>query len=72
MIEYLILVFAIPLGVLLSKITKHEKEIYSKSPYFPIIIPTLGFLSIIFIFLDKQIALTLIFIFLTTLVWQKA
>ena len=71
MIEYLTLILAIPLGVILASLTKDEKEIYSKAPYFPIILWALAFASAIFYTLDKQIALTLTFIFITTFVWNK-
>ena len=72
MIEYVILILAIPLGILLAKVTEDEKEIYSKTPYFPIILWVLAFAAAIFYTLDKQIALTLTFIFTTTLAWNRA
>ncbi len=72
MIEYLILILAVPLGFLLANTTKDEKEIYSNAPYFPIILWVLAILASIFYTLDKQIALTLTFIFITTFVWNKA
>ncbi len=72
MIEYITLILAIPLGYLLASVTKDEKEIYSKSPYFPILLWGLAFTAAIFYTLNKQIALTLTFIFITTLVWNKA
>jgi hypothetical protein len=72
MIEYLILALAIPLGIILAKITKHEKEIYSKTPYFPIILWVLAIGAAIFFTLDKTIAFTLTFIFITVFVWRKA
>lgn len=72
MIEYLTLLFAIPLGFVLADITKDEKQIYSKSPYFPIILWALAFTTAIFYTLNKQIALSLNFIFITTFTWNKA
>ena len=72
MIEYLTLILAIPLGIALAKTTKDEKQIYSKPPYFPIILWILAFAAAIFFTLNKQIALTLTFTFLTTLTWHKA
>lgn len=72
MIEYLTLLLAIPLGFVLAQITKDEKQIYSKSPYFPILLWALAFATAIFYTLDKQIALTLNFILITTFIWNKA
>ncbi|MDH3352842.1 MAG: hypothetical protein OEL87_00135 [Nanoarchaeota archaeon] len=72
MIEYLTLVLAIPLGLALASVTKDEKEIYSKAPYFPILLWILAFAASIFYTLDKQIALTLTFIFIMTFTWNRA
>ena len=71
MIEYLALLLAIPLGIALAKITKDEKNIYSKTPYFPILLWILAIATAIFFTLDKRIALTLTFIFITTFIWNK-
>ena len=72
MIEYFALILAIPLGFALAHMTKDEKQIYSKSPYFPVILWTLAFVTAIFYTLNKQIALTLNFIFIATFIWNKA
>ncbi|MBT7102507.1 hypothetical protein HN935_03275 [archaeon] len=72
MIEYLTLILAIPLGLALANITKDEKQIYSKPPYFPVILWVLAIAAAILFSLNKTVALTLTFIFITTLVWQKA
>ncbi|MBU2576741.1 MAG: hypothetical protein KKF50_03390 [Nanoarchaeota archaeon] len=72
MIEYLALLLAIPLGLALASVTKDEKKIYSKAPYFPILLWTLAIAAAIFFTLNKQIAITLTFIFLTTFVWNRA
>jgi hypothetical protein len=71
MIEYLTLILAIPLGIILAKTTKDEKQIYSKPPYFPVILWALAIAAAIFFTLNKTIALTLTFTFITTLTWQK-
>jgi len=71
MIEYLILIFAIPIGIMAAKVTRNEKQIYSKPPYFPVLLWILAILASIFFSLNKQIALTLTFIFITTISWQK-
>jgi len=71
MIEYVTLILALPLGFLLAKVTHDEKKIYSKSPYFPILLWILAFAAAIFFTLNKQIALTLTFIFLTTFAWNN-
>lgn len=71
MIEYFTLILAIPLAFLLASVTKDEKEIYSKSPYFPILLWILAIAAAIFYTLNKQIALALTFIFLTTFIWNK-
>ena len=71
MITYLTLILAIPLGFALAKITKDEKQIYSKSPYFPILLWALAFAAAIAYTLNRQLALTLTFIFITTFTWNK-
>ena len=71
MIEYLLLLFAIPLGFVIASVTKDEKEIYAKVPYFPIFLWVLAFVAVIYHIFNKQIALTLTFIFITTFVWNK-
>ena len=71
MIEYLLLLFAVPLGFLLTRVTKDEKRIYAKSPYFPVFLWILAFVATIYYTLDRQIALTLTFIFITTFVWNR-
>ncbi len=71
MIEYIALILAIPLGFIFAKITEDEKEIYSKSPYFPIILWGLAIAAAIFYIINKQIALTLIFIFLMVFTWNR-
>jgi cobalamin synthase len=72
MIEYLALILAFPLGIALSKVTKEEKGIYSNSCYFPTIVWVLAFLSAIFLTIDKPLGLSLVFSFLTVLIWWKA
>ena len=72
MIEYLTLILAVPLGLVLASVTKDEKQIYSKAPYFPIILWALAFAIAIFYTLNEQITLTLTFVFIMTFVWNKA
>jgi hypothetical protein len=72
MIEYLTLLLAIPLGIALAKTTKDEKQLYSNSPYFPIILWVLALAAATFFTLDKTTALTLTFAFITTLTWHKS
>jgi hypothetical protein len=72
MIEYLVLFLAIPLGFALAHVTKDEKQIYSKSPYFPILLWALVLIAAVFYTINKQIALTMTFIFIMTLTWSKA
>ena len=71
MIEYLLLLFAIPLGFLVASVTRDEKEIYAKVPYFPILLWVLGFAAVVFYAVDRLVALTLTFILITTFVWNK-
>jgi hypothetical protein len=72
MIQYAILLLAIPLGILLAKQTRDEKEIYTKKIYFPAIEKTLLVLILIFAILkNSHITLTLTFILITILVWHK-
>lgn len=72
MIGYLALFLAIPLGLVLAKITEDEKSIYTKPCYFPTIVWVLAFFSAIFLTINKPIGLGLVFSFLTVLVWWKA
>ncbi|MCK4997847.1 hypothetical protein KAS08_06115 [Candidatus Pacearchaeota archaeon] len=71
MIEYLALIFALPIGIILSRVTKDEKVIFSKAPYFPVLLWILAITSAIFYTLNKTIALPLTFIFLTTFIWNR-
>ncbi len=72
MIAYLVLILAIPLGFALAHVTKDEKQIYSKSPYFPILLWILAIAATVFYTIDKKIALPLVFIFIMTFIWNKA
>ncbi len=72
MIEYFTLLLAFPLGYLLATVTHDEKEIYSKNPYFPVLLWTLAFTAAILFTTSTQLALTTAFIFLMTLSWHKA
>jgi len=72
MIEYLSLILTIPLGLAFAKLTKDEKEIYSRVQYFPVILLGLAVLSAVFLTLDRAVGFSLMFMFLTTLVWSKA
>ena len=69
MLDIIVLLISIPLGIILSKVTKDEKNIYKK--YFKIILPILGAIAIAFYFLEEVIALTLTFIFFMILFWNK-
>jgi len=72
MIEYFILILAIPLGILCAKTVEDEKSIYTKSQYFPLLLKILAILIAVFISQGKQITLTLAFILITVYTWQKA
>lgn len=69
MIEYLVMFLAIPFGMLLAKLTKHEKNIYSNMIYFSTMLWILAILAAIFLTLDKTTGMSLLFTFLTTYVW---
>ena len=71
MIE-LILLASIPLGILLASLTTHEIEIYKKKKYFPAFLIVLALLGALTFTDNKQLSLTLFFMFLTTLTWSKA
>ncbi|MFH1452083.1 MAG: hypothetical protein ABIF88_02840 [archaeon] len=71
MIEYLLLILAIPLGILTAKITKDEKNIYNKPQYFPTMIWAFTILSAIFLTLNKTIGITLAFLTILTFTWMK-
>jgi hypothetical protein len=71
MIEYFALLLSIPLGVILSKLTNREKNIFLKPIYFPTILWVLIVLAAIFLTLDKLIGLSLLFIFFTAFVWFR-
>ena len=72
MIEYLILLLAVPLGKILSELTKDEREIYLNRPYFPLIIPSFFILTAVFSLISKEIFFTLFFILITLLSWARA
>jgi len=67
-LSIIVLILAIPLGLLLASLTKDEKSIYKK--YFPTLLWIIAILAAIFYTLNLQIALTLTFIFITILVWN--
>ena len=71
MIEYLVLLLAFPVGIVLARFTGREREIFSKAPYFPIMIWVLAVLASVFLIIDKVVGFSLLFAFLTVLVWQK-
>lgn len=73
MIQYIILLLAIPLGLFLKKQTAYEKGIYTKPQYFPIILIAL-IIGIIYFSIQKNevITLTLGFMFITILMWWKS
>jgi len=62
MIEYLTLILAIPLGIILAKTTQDEKPIYTKTKYFPTLIKILAIISAIAISQNQQIFLTSTFL----------
>ena len=72
MIEYFLLLLAIPLGFIAADMTRAEKEIYSKTPYFPIFLWILALLAAIFLTIDKTAGLTFAFMFILVSIWGKA
>jgi len=67
-LSILLLISAIPLGLLLKFLTKKEKPIYKK--YFSPLLWILAILSAIFYTINIQIALPLTFIFIFVFVWN--
>jgi len=65
----IILALAIPIGILLAKLTKDEKPIYKK--YFPPLLWTIAIAAAVFYTLNITAALTLTFIFIVILSWHK-
>tara|TARA_Y100000310_G_scaffold337773_1_gene425742 strand:+ start:7095 stop:7316 length:222 start_codon:yes stop_codon:yes gene_type:complete len=68
-IYVLILLSAIPIGLLAKHLTKDEKPIYKN--YFKPILWIVAIAAAIFYSLDLKIALTLTFIFILLFVWNK-
>ena len=62
-VSVIILLSAVPLGLLASYLTADEKNIYKKAPYFPQFLWIIAIAAAIFYTLNLQIALTLTFIF---------
>jgi len=71
MIEYIILLAAIPLGMLCARWTKDEKQIYSKSPYFPVMLGVIAVFAAIFFTLEKLIGFTLAFMWILMFFWHR-
>ncbi|MFA4960135.1 MAG: hypothetical protein WC548_00550 [Candidatus Pacearchaeota archaeon] len=71
MIEYLALILSIPIGILLARLTNWERDIYTKSHYFPTIVWVLAIFTAVFLSVNKIIGMSLLFSFLTVLVWWK-
>lgn len=69
MIEYILLLLSIPLGLFARHLTNEETPIFRK--YFQFIIPTAFILAIIFAFIDRIIFLTLTFIFIMLITWNR-
>ncbi len=70
-ISIVILLAAIPLGLLAAYLTADEKNIFKKAPYFPQFLWIVAIAAAIFYTLNIQIALTLTFIFIIMLIWYK-
>ena len=71
-ISIIILLGAIPLALLLSHLTRDEKEIYKKQIYFPTFLWIIAILSAVFYTLNIKIALSLSFVFILILTWYKS
>lgn len=69
MIEYLSLILAIPLGMLLSKITHEERYIFEK--YFPSLIWGAAFCAAVFLTTNKPIGLTISFMTIMAFSWNN-
>ena len=69
-LSIVILLIAIPTGILLAKATKDEKTIYKK--YFPPILWIIAIAAAVFYTIDLTAALTLTFIFMVVLSWWKS
>jgi hypothetical protein len=69
MIEYILLLLAVPIGLFAKNLTKDEKQIYRK--YFQFVIPLIFILAVTFAFLEKITFLTLTFMFLMLLTWNR-
>jgi len=72
MLEYLLIILAIPLGLTLAKYTEYEKKIYSKSQYFPTFLVVLFIFSVYFFITKNNLTITTSFIFVMTLSWLKS
>ena len=64
-----ILLLAIPIGICLARLTSDEKEIYKK--YFSWLIWIVAIAAAIFYSIDLVIALSLSFMFLVLVVWER-
>jgi hypothetical protein len=71
MIEYIVLLFAIPLGILCAKVTRDEKKIYLRRQYFPSMIWIVAILAAVFLSLDKVVGFSLVFITLMIGFWMR-
>jgi hypothetical protein len=71
MIEYFLLILAVPLGYILAKLTQDESPIYTKKIYFPTLQKILLILLAITISQDQQLFLTSTFLLITLYIWNK-
>lgn len=62
--------FWVPLGFLMNKITKDEKETFKK--FFPAILWILAILSAIFLSTNKVNAITTIYLFIVIFFWNNS
>jgi hypothetical protein len=68
-LSVLVLALSIPLAFILASLTKDEKNIYTK--YFTYFLIGFGVLAVTFYFLNQTVVvLTLVFMFLTILIWR--
>ena len=69
MIEYFLLLLAIPLGLFARHLTKDEKIIYGN--YFQAMVAIVFVLGLTSAFFNKIVFLTLTFIFIMLITWNR-
>jgi hypothetical protein len=70
-LPYILLILAIPLGLLLATMTEDEKKIYKQKRYLPTIMILFAILGVVGWFIQKELFFTGTFMTITLSTWLQ-